>query len=118
MEQTMKSLQKCLACFILILFIFGCGTSIKTVITSDPPGAEIWMGKTPNKMEYFGLTPLNYKFYENKPYWEKWYYQIKKDGYVDSKLIFKPKGEIGADRYVHATLKPLSEIDTEPAKNI
>ena len=72
MEQTMKFPQKRLVCFALILVIFGCGTTIKTVITSDPPGAQIWMGETPDKMEYFGLTPLTYKFCENKPYWKKW----------------------------------------------
>ncbi|MGD8770622.1 MAG: hypothetical protein PVJ06_11330 [Desulfobacterales bacterium] len=69
-------------------------------------------------MSYEATTPMTLKFHGNKPYWKKWYYQIKKDGYEDSKLIFKPKGEIGGDRYVHAMLKPLSEIDTEPAKNI
>ena len=108
----MKSLQKRLVCFVLILFISGCGTTIKTVITSDPPGADIYMGDTPDNMSHAGTTPITFKHHDNEPYWKEWYYQIKKDGYEESELISKPQGAIGADRYVHAKLKPSGERDT------
>jgi uncharacterized Zn-binding protein involved in type VI secretion len=108
----MKTLQKLLVCFVFILFIFGCGTTIKTVITSDPPGALVYSGDTADNMSYEGTTPMTLKFLDEKPYWKQWYYQIRKPGYEDSKLIIKPQGEIGADRYVHAKLKPSGESDT------
>jgi uncharacterized Zn-binding protein involved in type VI secretion/uncharacterized protein YgiM (DUF1202 family) len=111
----MKSLQKHLVWFVLILFISGCGTTIKTVITSDPSGALIYSGETANNMSYLGPTPMTFKHHDNKPYWNAWYYQIRKPGYEDSELIIKPQGEIGADRHVHAKLKPLSEKDTSVA---
>ena len=108
----MKSLQKRMVCFVLILFISGCGTTIKTVITSDPSGALIYSGETADNMTYEGTTPRTLKFHDDKPYWQKWYFQIRKPGYEDSELIIKPQGTIGADRHVHAKLKPLSEKDT------
>ena len=108
----MKYLQKLFLSFVLVLFISGCETTIKTVITSDPPGALIYGGETANNMSYEGTTPMTFKFHENKPYWKQWYYQIRKPGYKDSEIISKPQGAIGADRYVHAKLKPWSNSDT------
>jgi len=105
----MKSLQKILVCFVLILIIFGCGTTIKMVITSDPQGANVYMGDAPDNMFYAGETPKTLEFHNDKPYWKKLYYKIKKTGYKDSELIFKPQGAINADRYVHVSLKPLDE---------
>lgn len=55
---------------------------------------------------------MTVKHHDNKPYWKQWYYQIRKPGYEDSEIISKLQGAIGADRYVHAKLKPLSESDT------
>lgn len=108
----MKSSRKLLICFVIISFISGCGTTIKTVITSDPQGANIYMGETPNKMSFVGITPKTFKYTNNKPYWKEWYYKISKNGYEDSELIHKLQGAINADRNVHATLKPLGEKDT------
>jgi uncharacterized Zn-binding protein involved in type VI secretion len=114
----MKSLQKLLICVVLILFIFGCGSTIKTVITSHPLGALIYGGETANDMSYVGTTPMTLKFNDNDPYWQEYYYQIRKPGYKDSELIFKPQEAIGADRYVHATLEPLGEKDTYAEREI
>ena len=105
----MKSLKKFFGCLVLIIFIFGCGTAIKTVITSDPPGARIYWGDAPDNMYYAGLTPLTVWNTIDKPYWKKYYYQIRKVGYENSELIFKPKGAVGVNRFVHATLKPSGE---------
>ena len=94
-----------------ILLISGCGTTIKTVITSDPQGAEIYTGASPSNMSYRGKTPRTFTYKGNQPHWKEWYYKIKKTGYEDSEIIFSPQGAINADRYVHATLKPLGERD-------
>ena len=112
----MKTLHRLTIFIFLIFFISGCGTTIKTVITSDPPGANIYMGETPDNMHYEGITPLTYTYKNSNPYWKEWYYQIKKDGYEDSGLIHKLQGAINADRYVHATLKPIGEKENKIEK--
>lgn len=108
----MKTLHKLIICLFLILFISGCGTTINTVITSDPPGADIYAGESQYNMKYLGRTPRTINFTARNPYWKAEYFQIKKDGYEDSELIHRQQGAINVDRYVHATLKPLGEKDT------
>jgi len=96
----------------LLFCIIGCGTTIKSVITSDPPGADIYMGNAPDNMSYAGTTPKTFEYHGNAPYWKAYYYQIKKDGFEDSDVIYKTEEEIDADRYVHARLTPLANGDT------
>ena len=108
----MKTLHRNIIWLFLILFISGCGTTIKTVITSDPPGADIYAGESQNSMKYLGKTPRTIKFTARNPYWKEEYFQINKIDYEDSELIHTLQGAINADRYVNITLKPIGRKDT------
>jgi len=95
-------------CLLLIVLLSGCATAttIKVQITSDPAGANIYAGESPENLRYSGITPKTETFTAVSPCWKAWYYQIQKPGYEDSEIIFKPQGVVSADRYVHATLRP------------
>jgi hypothetical protein len=95
-------------------------TTIKIHISSDPSGAAIYSGPSPDKLEYAGLTPETGTFEKTNPYWKAWYYQFKKKGYEDSRIIFKPQSAVNEDRYVHANLKPnhLEKVGVHPPKII
>lgn len=97
----------------LIFIISGCAVSetiqtwpITTTITSEPPNAEIYWGEVEN-----GLIKTSFE----TPYLEysrtqDWYYQVKKEGYRDSQVVFSlmTKG----DRLVHFKLEPLDSENT------
>jgi hypothetical protein len=57
------------------------------------------------------VTPKLETYTGVDPYWATWYYQFKKSGYEDSKIIFKSEGAVNKSRYVHATLKPKPSSD-------
>jgi len=84
-------------------------TTIKIVATSDPPGADLYAGESPEDLQYVGRSPKTETYTNINPYWTARYYQFKRYGYEPSEVIFKPNGEPNADRYVHATLKPIIE---------
>jgi hypothetical protein len=95
-------------------------TTLTIYITSDPPGATIYSGPSPDNLEYVGVTPETGTFDKINPYWKAWYYQFKKEGYEDSQIIFKPPSAANLDRYVHANLKPkhLERVGVQPPKII
>jgi tetratricopeptide (TPR) repeat protein len=85
-------------------------TIIYETISSNPSGAEIFWGKTPDSMTRTEFkTPFS-KHIEAKS-WEPWCYQIKKEYYFDSLLICRP--EDFGDRDVNFDLKPV-EIPIGP----
>jgi len=105
----LKTACRLLICLLLAVFFSGCATTntIKSVMTSDPPGADIYWGSSRNSLEYLEKTPMTRTYTGTNTCWSAWYYQFKKTGYDDSEIIFKEEGEELADRYVHGTLKAL-----------
>ena len=76
---------------------------IKTAITSDPPGSIIYWGPTLdrlNKTKF--VTPITISDLELGANWKDWYFQVKKDGFDDSEIVFK--SESNEDRKVHFNL--------------
>jgi S1-C subfamily serine protease len=80
--------------------------TIKIYITSDPPGATIFAGPSPDNLTYVGVTNMTDTFEEINPRWKAYYFQFKRPGYEDSDIIFKPQGSINESQSVHADLKP------------
>ena len=85
-------------------------TPIKTSITSDPPGAIVYWGPAKDPMERSGhLTPTTVSSKdpsaERGAAWDDWYFQVKKEGYRDSEVLFLPRQ--GHDRSLHFELTPV-----------
>jgi hypothetical protein len=81
--------------------------TITETITSDPPGADIYWGKTESKLQKTGLkTPQTRSIQANA--WESWCYRVKLEGYHDSNIEFRT--EESGDRVIHFTLNPVNMI--------
>jgi len=100
--------KKLLVGFTLILVITGmvvsAGGCARIDITSDPPGADIYAGPHPDHLTKGGKTPWKQTvggLYFVSPM----YYQLKKEGYEDSGMVFFPaRSEVHA---IRATLQPV-----------
>jgi hypothetical protein len=80
---------------------------VKTTITSDPPGAIIYWGPSADQLretQYF--TPHTETSVYKGANYKDWYFQVKKRGYYDSEVIFKPRSS--SDRYIYFELKPFN----------
>jgi S1-C subfamily serine protease len=97
-------------------------SSIQIQIASSPPGATIYAGPNPDKLEYVGVTPKTETFDGLNPYWNAYYYQFKKPGYEDSDVIFKPQGSPNESQSVYAELKPKykgpEKVEIKPPQTI
>jgi hypothetical protein len=83
---------------------------LKTTVTSDPPEAIIYWGPSEAQIEETThRTPrtLTAKDHSGGASWKDWYFQVKKEGYHDSEIVFVPRH--ANDRYVHFDLKPISQ---------
>jgi hypothetical protein len=79
---------------------------IKTIISSEPPGADIYWGSSKDKLEEtIHKTPRIEKGVRLGASWKAWYFKVKKEGYYDSEIVFKPRSS--SDRHVHFELRPL-----------
>ena len=88
---------------------------IKTIITSEPSRAKIfWGSKRENLIETIYETPRTESNVSRGASWKDWYFQVKKDGFHDSEIIFKP--ETSEDRFVHFVLKPIRS-DRHPGEH-
>jgi len=87
----------------LSMFVDIVLTPLQTVITSDPPGAPIFWGPS---MEAVGKTDYTTPHEEADPglgaSYKDWYFQVKKEGFKDSGVIFSPQEK--TDRHVHFAL--------------
>jgi hypothetical protein len=94
---------------VLCLVPFGCGPTYRQ-ITSDPPGASIYFGRSEDKLKRtaYGLTPYSHSDFG---FLAEGYFQVRKDGYHDSELQYCPGGP-GNFRY-HFTLEPENASQTE-----
>ncbi len=92
----------------VVFILSGCASSrsISTVVTSHPSNAEIYWGEAGADLKKTNLkTPYIEHNRKANPVWNSWYYQVKKEGYKDSEIIFKP--ETKEDRLIHIELEPL-----------
>lgn len=82
---------------------------LKTTITSQPPDATIHWGASKDQIERTThRTPrtLTVKDHSGGASWKDGYYQVKKEGFHDSEILFLPRQ--ANDRRVHFDLKPIS----------
>jgi hypothetical protein len=81
----------------------------KTTITSEPPDATIYWGPSEEqigKTTYRTPRTVTVKDHPDGASWKDWYYQVKKDGFHDSEIVFMPLQ--AEDRKIHIELEPLS----------
>ena len=98
----------------LLLLISNCAPkkTLSCTVTSEPTGADIFLGQTQYNLtrltyrSHTPYTPNTYSFIAFGAFWEPCYFQVKKDGYHDSAIVFKPRTE--ENRYVHFTLRPIT----------
>ena len=85
-------------------------TPLKTSITSEPSGAIVYWGpgkdllaktdhRTPSTITSKDLST------GSGAAWEDWYFQVKKEGYHDSEIVFLPRQK--HDRSIHFELAPV-----------
>ena len=103
--------------FLLIVLtipgIMSCGTTHKENITSNPEGADIYWGYSrTNFVDTEYVTPFQRSLYDKA--WEPRCYQVRKEGYSDSKVICRPS-EMG-DRNIHFDLRVLPDKKIEKAQ--
>lgn len=85
-------------------------TPIKTSITSEPSGAVVYWGPRKDQMEEtYHRTPTTFSSKEpsaaSGAAWDDWYFQVKKEGYQDSEIMFLQRQQ--HDRSIHFELTPL-----------
>jgi hypothetical protein len=86
----------------------GCAGTVQEIITCDPPQADIYWGKTPERVFVTGhKTPYSRSLSISA--WESWCYQVKKDGYFDSEIVCR---EEETYRYLDFSLTPLKTTIT------
>ena len=83
---------------------------VKTTITSEPPGAIVYWGGTKDSLERTDFrTPKIISVKDLPPgsgvHWKDWYFQVKKEGYQDSEIMFLPLQQ--HDRSIHFQLTPV-----------
>ena len=80
-------------------------TRINTFITSEPSNAEIYWGPSKDHLTKTGyLTPLTENRMHIDARYKDWYFQVKKEGFKDSEIIFLPRAK--EDREIHFVLDP------------
>lgn len=84
---------------------------LRTEITSEPTGAVIYWGPTKDRLERTDFRTPRIVTVEDLPTdrgsdWEEWYFQVKKEGYQDSEIIFSPA--LQQDRNIHFKLVPVT----------
>ena len=115
-EVTLMHMRKVLLLVVLTLpTIISCGTTNKENITSNPQGADIYWGyNRTNFVDTEYVTPFQRSIYDKA--WEPRCYQVRKEGYFDSKVICKPS-EMG-DRNIHFDLRALPDKKIEKAQPV
>lgn len=93
-------------------------------VTSDPPGAQIFAGKTPNSLTDTGrITPFSFTRHAISSTWASEYYQARMDGYKEPPTIFRSNSF--GNREVHfkltkneqqAAIPPQTEPKKKPDK--
>jgi len=94
-----------------LLFLSGCAGSIHEIVTSEPPGANIYWGKTSSSLKQTDFRTPNSRKLSTSP-WESWCYQIAMEGYRDSEIICR---EEETHRHISVRLNPIeTTITSDP----
>lgn len=92
-------------------------TYTQYAITSDPDGAQIYVGTSPNNLSYYLTTP--YSDYTNvSKGWSLKYFQARKEGYHDSEIWYQPTFAMGTDTKIHLKLKKKIVKPEAPKKDL
>jgi len=105
--------MKLLSLWVVLIFIFlsGCAGSIHEIVTSEPPGANIYWGKTSSSLKQTDFRTPNSRKLSTSP-WESWCYQIAMEGYRDSEIICR---EEETHRHISVRLNPIeTTITSDP----
>ncbi len=90
------------------LLLAGCLTPVhpETMyrLTSDPEGADIYMGSAPDQLEHYVTTPFERRTSESLN-WSQQYFQARKEGYVDSEVHQQPTFMMGHPTTIHFDLE-------------
>jgi hypothetical protein len=83
---------------------------LRTSITSDPSGAVVYWGPRKDRLQrtyYRTPTAITSKDLssESGAAWDDWFFQVKKEGYHDSEVVFLPRQQ--HDRSIHFKLTPI-----------
>lgn len=80
----------------------------RLIITSNPPGARIYVGATAQELKLMKFpTPVNLKHPKGGQLWAAECTRVELDGYEKSEVKCLPLG--AGDRIIHFDLKPLSQ---------
>lgn len=76
------------------------------VLTSDPPGAEIYRGDRPDRLYHYTTTPFRLTTSRSEG-WSGMYFLARKEGYHDSELHQQPTSAMGGEPIaIHLELEP------------
>ncbi|MEA5446236.1 hypothetical protein VCB98_10435 [Gammaproteobacteria bacterium AB-CW1] len=93
--------------FLFIAMLNGCAVTPQQTeyeITSDPPGARIYRGNSPDNLRYYVTTPYRDVTSQSKQ-WSQDYFRAKKDGYEPSAVHHQPTFPMGHPTRIHFRLE-------------
>ena len=124
----MQSINNRTALLMKIVFLFsllqltGCAPAPVIFnyyqLESNPPGAKIYRGRSPDSLSYYQTTPFLHKTKAPQGLgWSKNYFQAKKEGYKDSEVFYQPQVPHGSVLRVKFDLKKAAgEAELAPFK--
>lgn len=74
-------------------------------MTSDPEGAEIYVGTASDQLNYYLTTPFERRTQQSLN-WSGRYFQARKEGYEDSEIHLQPTFMMGRPVHIHFDLEP------------
>jgi|GEM_PF-7123535 len=88
---------------------------LKLTVTSNPEGAGIYWGSSRDALKSTGFkTPHTDTDSDRGANWKSWYFQVKRAGYKDSEVAFRPRSD--HDRRIHFVLTPLDRFKPQIAE--
>jgi hypothetical protein len=93
--------------FLLVVFIEGCVTHGAYEATSNVENVSIYCGKDKNNLKFCHKTPM--KQSGSSLMWSEKYFQAKKDGYLDSEIVYKTINAFSDNINIHFDLTPFEE---------
>ena len=111
----MKSFFYSIMLTLTIVLFSACAGTLQEYISSDPPHADVYWGKTKAELKKTGHETPYFRSISGSN-WESWCYQVKKDGYRDSEIICREEEGL---RLLDFYLVPFrTTITSEPTDSI
>ena len=113
----MRSNLEGLALVLGAVSMLGCASSVSWTITSEPPGAEVCIGTTPENLECTGDATPHTEVNSGglgtfAVWWNDAYVQLHKPGYAPTEARFVPGGR--SSRTTHFVLQPNKPQESKP----